>query len=212
MSLVVTFNGQFKPYNPQKVTNNHRLQRMSQVAPVFNDLLHKYIDKETLEKQEEHDSHEQQLDPVKQSNMKAYDKVSKSMKRRLYARDIMTKNVKVLGPDNTINDALQMIGQYQFHHIPIVEEEFMKGIVSDRLILKSLADGKSLDTRLEDIMIVRILTAQTHTSISDIARAMLMEKISSLPVTDSKLNVKGILTTSDILSLLISSFPVELYG
>lgn len=61
-------------------------------------------------------------------------------------------------------------------------------------------------------MTKKVLTAQGHTVISDIARAMLVEKISCLPVTDTKLNVTGVLTTSDILSLLISSFPLEVYG
>lgn len=212
MSLVVTFNGQFKNYKPSEVKHNHRLQRISQVAPAFNDLLHDYLEKESIQGQIGHDTHDKKAETRANPNIKSYEKIANEKSRRLYARDIMSETIHSLGPQNTINDAIQLMGKFQFHHIPIVKEDTMQGIVSDRLVLKSLASGSTLNTPLEKVMIKKVLTAQTHTSISDIARAMLVEKISCLPVTDNKLKVKGILTSSDILSLLISSFPIEVYG
>jgi acetoin utilization protein AcuB len=104
------------------------------------------------------------------------------------------------------------MGQHQFHHIPVVENGLLKGIISDRLILSHLAKAESKKSLIETIMVEQVLTADVHTSIADISRAMLDEKVSCLPVIDQKLHLKGMITTSDILSLMIMSFPLDIYS
>ncbi len=212
MSLIVTFNGQFKNYNPTQIEHTHRLERMSRIAPVFNDLLHEYLNDDVIRDQHPNSKNQKKLNHTNDEKLKSYQKSSKGMTRKLYARDIMTKDIHSIESNKTLKDAIQLMGLHQFHHLPVVDNNIMQGILSDRLIFKALANGKSLSSKVDSIMVKKVLTAQDHTSISDIARAMLVEKISCLPILDKKLSVKGVITTSDILSLMISSFPIEIYG
>lgn len=213
MSLVISYAGKVKPYKLPEHQDSIRRQRMAKVAPAFNDLLHRYLDKETLDKAESQAKNQEERSKQPQnSGVQKYAKQAEAPKRRAYARDIMSTSIKVLSPGHTLNDAIQLLGQYGFHHIPIVEDHIMKGIVSDRLILKSLAEGKNLQSKLEEIMVREVLTAQEHSPIGDIAKALLNEKISCLPVIDDRSNVKGIVTSSDLLNLLALSFPLEVYA
>jgi len=61
-------------------------------------------------------------------------------------------------------------------------------------------------------MVKEVLVGQEHSSISDIARVMLEERIHCVPITTEDLELKGLVTSSDILELLVHSFPLEIYA
>jgi len=211
MSLVITFNGKNEVYIPKPSPKSYKLSRLSKLTPTFNDLIHQYLDKETIERHKV----ASQKSGKKSLNQKinAYQNHKSNFKKKIfYARDLMSTHVKTITSSETINDALQMLGEFQFHHIPIIEDKKLHGIISDRLILKSLANAHQMNTPLKNIMIKKVLTAKPESSIPDIARAMLAEKISCLPIIDDEIRLKGIITTSDILNFLTLSFPFEVYS
>ncbi len=203
MSLIVTFQGQFKPYVNSNVKKTGP-SKVSSVATNFKDILSTHVDNE----QDGAHAHDKEREAV----VGQYSKQKKVPKRRFYARDIMTEKIEILGPENTINDAMDLFHKLDIHHIPIVENDALMGVVSDRLILEALASLKGKETRLDQIMTKKIIIGQEHTSVADIARVMLDEKINCLPVTDRELNVKGLITSRDIMSLLVISSPLETYA
>lgn len=208
MALIVAYNGQFKPYKlPKTPAILPRAERISRVTPIFRDLLQDYLEKELPETMAKDSGEGKKISAVK-----AYEKIQNHVRARVYARDIMYSFVKTLPSNATVGDAMTMMQKNQFHHIPVVDEEKLYGIVSDRSILNALSQGDNLTTTLYQVMSKKVISAQEHTSISDIARVMLDENIHCLPIVDSKVKLKGIVTTSDILSFLVTSFPVEIYG
>jgi CBS domain-containing protein len=204
MSLIVTFNGQFKPYQPS-VGNKEKVNKLKGLGPDFNDLIDHYLDKESSSSLGAHSK-------LNKSKISSYEKNQNIKKRKVYARDIMSTKIKILSPKHSIADGLNLIAKNQIHHIPILENDILVGVVSDRLLLNVLEENKPRTTFLRDIMTKKILLGQEHSSISEIARVMLEEKVNCIPITTKELSLKGLVTSSDILELLVHSFPLEIYA
>ncbi len=204
MSLIVTFNGQFKPYRiPSKNRDNvHRIRNM---APSFNDLMEHFVDKDT------EDGHTTQS-RAKKSKISSYVENQKIKRKKVYARDLMTTKIHSLSPKDTVATAMELLSKYKIRHIPIVENKTLVGIVSDGLLLGVLGAKKLTSTTLAEVMVKEVLAGQEHSSISDIARVMLEENVNCIPITTDSLELKGIVTTRDILELLTQSFPLEIYA
>jgi CBS domain-containing protein len=196
---MVTFNGQFKPYSaPVSV----KVNRLKGVAPEFNDLVEHYVDKDSTNG-EVH---------TRKKVLASYEKNQNNQKRKVYARDIMSTKIKFLSPEHTILDGMTFLSKNKVHHIPIIEDSILVGIVSDRLLLAGLGSNKSKSTSLQEVMVKKLLVGQEHSSISEVARVMLEERINCIPITTKDLKLKGLVTSSDILELLVHSFPLEIYA
>ena len=126
------------------------------------------------------------------------------------ALDIMSEQVTTLGINDTIDAAAGIFRKHRFRHIPIVSDDKIFGIVSDRdLFQHPELPG---DTIITDLMQTPVLTARPEASIHDIARALYMERIGCLPIVNDIDQLIGIITRSDILRSLIYAGPVELWG
>ncbi len=69
--------------------------------------------------------------------------INKTIFRSLRVKDIMTTDVKLLGPDATIGDAMELFKINIFHAIPIVQNEQLVGIVSTYdLLIYAYGNGK----------------------------------------------------------------------
>jgi CBS domain-containing protein len=204
MSLIVTFNGQFKPNSSSKI-DTQQLKKIRRIVPVFNDIL-QAVAEEHEEKQEK------RVEKKPKPQLRKYQKNAKAMKRRYYARDIMSTKVKTLNLNDSIEAAVKLLAKNNFHHIPIMKEDKIFGIISDRLLLSIIAKGTSISTSLDEVMVKEVFSAQENTNIADIARAFLDERINCLPIIDQDLHLKGIVTSSDLLNLLIVSSPFISYA
>jgi acetoin utilization protein AcuB len=120
----------------------------------------------------------------------------------------MTKDVKTVGEDLPLVDAYRLFHDYEIRHLPVVDGDQLIGIISIRDI------GKILVNRLrrgecEDLGIVRDVMTRDVTTIGpddDLERAALLlynEKISALPVVERGRVLVGILTTQDLLEVLV---------
>lgn len=66
------------------------------------------------------------------------------------AKDIMTKKLAKLDPDDKINVALEVFKENLFHAIPVVENERIVGIVTTFDIIKRLAIDEGATASYED--------------------------------------------------------------
>lgn len=202
MSLVVSFEGRLRPYGPKEPEHTFSVQKAERTKPIVEDVFGELVRDDKMS-HHENDWHPHSLN----SNIKTYQKNAQNFARQFYARDIMHKHVIALAPEQTIQDALNLLAQNSFRHLPIIKGEVMIGIISDRLLFQKLAAKSSYSTSLESIMVRNIITALPQTNIVEIARAMMVEKISCLPVTDEELHLKGIITTSDLLKVIVQKLP-----
>ena len=141
--------------------------------------------------------------------MKITDEAIDSHKRTdvpLTVSDIMTKRVITLKPYHSLSDSVTLIAKHSFRHFAVVDGFRLVGVVSDRDILRVLARAKDWqNTTVSQFMMRDLVTVQPNTLISVAVREMLSKKINCLPVVDDRGDLQGIVTSTDLLSILYST-------
>ncbi|MCX5722694.1 MAG: CBS domain-containing protein [Nitrospirae bacterium] len=140
-------------------------------------------------------------------------------KQGLLAQDLMTAPVTWLPSDSTLQEAWTVMKCKGIHHLPVTSlHGALVGLISDRDLLpytqeleSSSQPGPSAKHTLAQVMSLRVLSASPTTELREIARAMLDEYVSAIPIVDNARHPIGILTTSDILHAIVHRGPLELW-
>ena len=123
---------------------------------------------------------------------------------------IMTRGVVTVDMDDTLQTIREILNSFEFHHVPVVDNQKLIGIISDRDLLSELSpfldtpsqeqrDFAILKRRAHQIMSRILITVNATTSIEKASNLLLENDISCLPVISSKGVVEGIFTWKDIL-------------
>jgi CBS domain-containing protein len=146
------------------------------------------------------------------------EKVNSLFNQFQVASDIMTKQVTYVTRDDTVGDALNILLRKKHRHLLVVdpEDKTLVGIVSDRDILKIIppellnsskklteSSRAALEKKLDLILGNNPITVNPQTSLSIVVGLILKNKINCLPVVDGELRVEGIITSTDLLLLLL---------
>ncbi len=124
--------------------------------------------------------------------------------------EIMQTNVITIGMDDTLEHIQKLFAKHRFHHVLVVEEGELIGVISDRDVLKEISpyvntlseDARALKTlrkKAHQIMTRTPITTEKHTRVEDAAELMLDRVISCLPIISKSGQIEGILSTKDIL-------------
>lgn len=136
------------------------------------------------------------------------------MKQEL-VRVWMTKNVLTADPSTTLPEAHQLMMAHKIRRLPVVEKNGrLLGIVTlgdVRGAQPSEATSLSMwemnyllaNLKLKKIMTPNPVTIGPEATIGEAARLMLENKVSGLPVIDGERKVIGIITESDIFSMVV---------
>jgi CBS domain-containing protein len=115
--------------------------------------------------------------------------------------EVMTDSVMALQLSATFGDAVSLMASQQVRHSVVVDEQNrIKGVISDRDVLRALArtpDWKSKP--VSDIMTHEPFVVRRDTNLTDALGQLLEKRINCLPVVDEELRVCGILTSTDLL-------------
>lgn len=123
---------------------------------------------------------------------------------------IMTRRVVTVGMDDTLAILFEIFHYVRFHHLLVIEDNELRGIISDRDLLKASSpfvntsaeqkrDLMLLKKRAHQIMTRKPITIAKEASCEDAARLMLRENISCLPVVSPNGQIEGIVTWKDLL-------------
>jgi len=130
--------------------------------------------------------------------------------------DIMRKNLVTASPATTIGEALLLLRLNRIRHLPILENEQLVGLVSDRDLRDALPsslitrddDDAILHKPVSEIMHTQVITAHPLEFIEDAAVQIYENKIGSLPVVEGT-RLVGMITESDLFNSLIELFGVN---
>ena len=112
-------------------------------------------------------------------------------------RDFMTTNVITIDAQGTVLYAAKLMHQQDVGDLVVMEGKVAKGIVTERdLVRRIMANKKSVDTKVSEVMSDPLITIEEEASIRDAARKMVKYKIRRLPVT-KKGALIGIIAASD---------------
>lgn len=123
---------------------------------------------------------------------------------------IMTRHVVTVKMDDELGKIREMFEKYRFHHVLVVDQCRVVGVISDRDLLHNVSpfigkasertmDTASLRRKAHQIMTRALISATQETPIGDAALLLLNNKISCLPVLDSNGACVGIVTMRDLL-------------
>ncbi len=130
--------------------------------------------------------------------------------------EIMRKNIVTIQTSTTIGEALLLLRANRIRHLPVIENDSLVGIVSDRDLRDALPsrllthddDDTVLHKPVADIMNQQVITAHPLDFIEDAALQLYEHKIGSLPIVEGN-RLVGLITESDLFSSLIELFGVN---
>ncbi|MFP8835278.1 CBS domain-containing protein [Hydrogenophaga sp. XSHU_21] len=114
-------------------------------------------------------------------------------------KDVMTRDVLVIGPDATVKEAAARMRDEGFGMMPVGENDRMIGVVSDRdIAMRAVAEGKPCDTPVRDVMSEGVIWAFDDDSVEEGARKMSEFQVRRLPVVDHDKRLVGIVSLGDV--------------
>jgi CBS domain-containing protein len=130
----------------------------------------------------------------------------------LRVRDVMTREVRTLAPNDRLALAEELMKQGRFRHVVVVDGDRVAGVLSQRDIFHgalawSLGQGRKAHeqllaaTAVKDVMASRVVTVDPDAPLAEAAALLREHKIGCLPVVAGDALV-GVLTEGDFLALL----------
>ena len=113
----------------------------------------------------------------------------------------MVTEVITASPDDTVEEAIQLMRRFSIRHIPVVENAKLVGLVTESN-LRAYLSSEKLQFPLKEVMILNPITVDPETTIDEAARIIYKYKIGGLPVV-RKGKLIGIITITDILEAFI---------
>ncbi|MFI4896919.1 MAG: CBS domain-containing protein [Phycisphaerales bacterium JB059] len=123
--------------------------------------------------------------------------------------DIMTKKVLTVDMDRSLSDVRRVFERAPFHHLVVIEDGKLVGLVSDRDVFREISpfvgtpterscDAFTLRKHVHQIMTRQPQTCAPDTEASEACRLMLDKRISCLPVVNARGRCVGIVTIRDV--------------
>ncbi len=130
----------------------------------------------------------------------------------------MTKSVLTIKPHDTLKQAHELMTKHRVNQLPVVIEDKVVGIVTDRDVRDAypssmrLMRGKEIDNfadsyTVEEVMTYNVITLGPDASLREAAQRLRKQRFGAVPIVDHGTLV-GIITRSDLLdAALAGEFP-----
>ena len=113
-------------------------------------------------------------------------------------KDLMSRDVKVINPDMTLEEAARTMRDGDFGMLPVGEDDRMIGAISDRdIAIRAVADGKGPGTKVREIMSTGICWAYEDDTVESAAKIMSEKQVRRLPVVSRDKRLVGIVALGD---------------
>ncbi len=130
---------------------------------------------------------------------------------------IMTEAVVVIDVSQSVSEALDCFFQYPIHHLPVLRDGKLAGMLSSADLMKLehfvpkpvTEHAADLDERftVEQLMRSPVKSLRPHSSLAEAASLLTENGVHAAPVVDDADRVLGIVSTSDIIRTLMHGPP-----
>ena len=117
----------------------------------------------------------------------------------ILVRDVMTRNVKSVGTNQPLIEAIQLMNKFDIGSIIVIQRAKPVGIITDRDVIRNIAMSQldPVNLKAKDLMSTPIITIEENVTIEEAAQIMARRKIKRLPVVKGE-KLTGIITVTDI--------------
>jgi CBS domain-containing protein len=113
--------------------------------------------------------------------------------------EVMTRNVVLASPDQTIGEAAEMMAALDAGALPISENDKMVGVITDRdIAIRAVAQRLSPDTPIREIMTSQVLYCYDDEETDNVVQNMSKNKVRRLPVVNREKRLVGIVSFGDL--------------
>ena len=117
----------------------------------------------------------------------------------MLVRDIMTRDVRLLSPHDSLQDAARRMRDDNIGSLPVADGDRLVGYVTDRdLVVRGLAQGFSGDTHVHDVMSDQVLYCFEDEDVNAVAANMAQNQVRRLPVLSREKRLVGIVALGDL--------------
>jgi CBS domain-containing protein len=114
-------------------------------------------------------------------------------------RDVMSKDVQVARPGDTIQDVAARMTSGDFGFIPVADGDRLVGTVTDRdIAIRAVGKGLGPATPVSEVMTTEVVTALDTADLKTALDAMGGDKIRRLPVVDKHERLVGVVSLGDL--------------
>jgi CBS domain-containing protein len=111
----------------------------------------------------------------------------------------MTRDVQLASPTQSIRDAAKMMADIDAGSLPVGQDNRLVGMITDRdIAIRAVAEGKSPDTPVREVMSQEVLYCFDDQELEDVARNMADIKVRRLPVLNRSKHLVGIVSLGDL--------------
>lgn len=140
--------------------------------------------------------------------------------REMKINSLMSTKVVSVEMDDSLGAVKEIFDNTKFHHLLVVENAQLFGVLSDRDLLKSISpnvdaasatdkDLASLNKRVHQIMTRRPITLYEDATMKDAVELFNNNKISCIPVVNSNNQPVGMLSWRDIMREIGNRFSIQ---
>lgn len=126
---------------------------------------------------------------------------------------LMTLKPVRVSPDDSLAVVKQIFDHVKFHHVLVVENGILLGVLSDRDLFKALSphigtaaetprDLATLNKKVHQVMRRKPVSLQPQAKVMDAIHLFNSEGVSCIPVVDSNNRPQGIISWRDIIRAL----------
>jgi CBS domain-containing protein len=118
----------------------------------------------------------------------------------MWIRDIMTRDVECVWPDDTLQEAALRMKELDVGPMPVCDYDRVVGMLTDRdITVRAVAEGRDpRSTRVRDVMTRNVVSCSEDDGVEEAARLMQERQIRRLLVLDRDKRLIGIVSLGDL--------------
>ena len=111
----------------------------------------------------------------------------------------MTRDVRIIEPDETLQDAARAMADIDAGVLPVGENDRLVGIVTDRdIAIRAVARGRKPNAKVRDVMSGTVSYCYDDDETEDVLETMANFQIRRMPVLDRNKRLVGIVSITDL--------------
>ena len=113
--------------------------------------------------------------------------------------EVMTTNVKVVRPDETVQNAAKLMADLDIGAIPVCDGTKLRGMLTDRdIAVRAVAEGRDGNTPVGEVMTADIVWCTDEDDTQEVLDRMADAQVRRIPVVDQDRNLVGIVALGDL--------------
>ena len=117
----------------------------------------------------------------------------------MQVQEIMTRDVSIVSPDDTLKTAATRMSQLDVGALPVSDGDRLTGMITDRdIAIRGIAEGMGPSAVVREVMTPDVKYCFADQEVEEVAENMAELQLRRLPVLDRDKRLVGILSLCDI--------------